>query len=58
MQRPLKDSVVADPPIRAGVRSMDQVRYGELMQKSGTARLSDAEANEVGRLMARKRGET
>jgi hypothetical protein len=37
---------------------MDQARCDELMQRRGTAALSDAEANELGRLMADKRGET
>jgi hypothetical protein len=38
--------------------AMDQTRYDELMQRRDTSGLSDAEANELGRLMAEKRGES
>ena len=37
---------------------MDEARYDELMAKRKTSGLSDAEANELGRLMAEKKGET
>jgi hypothetical protein len=37
---------------------MDQARYDELMQKRSTSGLSDSEANELGRLMAEKKGES
>jgi hypothetical protein len=40
------------------VRSMDEARYEELMRKRTTSGLSDAEANELGRMMAEKKGET
>jgi len=37
---------------------MDEVRYDELMKKRGTSGLSDTEANELGKLMAEKKGQT
>ena len=37
---------------------MDEARYDELMAKRKTSGLSDSEANELGRLMAEKKGET
>jgi hypothetical protein len=36
---------------------MDEARYEELMRKRSTTGLSDAEANELGKLMAEKKGQ-
>jgi hypothetical protein len=36
---------------------MDDARYDELMKKRSGTGLSDAEANELGRLMAERKGE-
>src|SRR5580765_5434412 len=38
--------------------AMDEARYDELMKKRGTTGLYEAEANELGKLMAEKKGQT